>query len=125
MKRIALFLALSAPVLLLAQETTLKAGESADLHAVYWIANCKSTLRDFGAVEILEGPPGVELAVRKEEVMAVRQGCPDKIAGGMVVLTAKSVEANWSGVVKYRVNYKTYDGDRQSNHQRKLQLIAK
>ena len=108
-----------------AEEISLKAGESADLGSVYWISNCQSILKGFGGVDILEGPPGIELAIREESVTARRQNCQNKVQGGVVVLTAKEVQSKLSGVLKYRVRYKTEDGDKQSSHSKDLVLYPK
>ncbi len=108
-----------------AEEISLKAGESVDLGAVYWIQNCQSILKGFGSVDLLEGPPGIDLTIREENVTARRQNCPNKVPGGTVVLTAKEVQSKFSGVLKYRVRYKTEDGDRQSSHSKNIALYPK
>lgn len=100
----------------------LKAGESTDLHPVYWINSCKSILKEFAGVDLLEGPRGIELSIREDNVMARRQNCPDKVPGGWVVLTAKEVTTTFSGKIQYRVRYKTEDGDKQSSHSKEIAL---
>ena len=42
-----------------AEPLVLKAGEKADLGSAYWISRsqCKSLLKSFGGVDLLEGPP--------------------------------------------------------------------
>lgn len=108
-----------------AEEISLKAGESVDLGTAYWIQNCQSILKGFGGVDLLEGPPGIDLTIREESVTARRQNCPSKIPGGTVVLTAREVQSKFSGVLKYRVRYKTEDGDRQSSHSKTISLYPK
>jgi PQQ-dependent catabolism-associated CXXCW motif protein len=104
-------------------ELTLSKGESADLGSVYWLdGSCQSRLKEFAGVDLLEGPSGIELTIRKESVMAKKQNCPDKIPGGIVVLTAQDIPAAFSGTIKYRVRYKTEDGDKQSLHAKEISL---
>ncbi|MBH1962917.1 MAG: hypothetical protein I8H77_01210 [Comamonadaceae bacterium] len=104
------------------QDVSLKIGESADLGAVYWQSNCVSTLKKIVGVDMLDGPPGVELHIREETVMAKRQNCSNKLPGGVVVLTAKDIPQKFSGTIKYRVRYSTEDGDKQSSHSKEVFL---
>ncbi len=106
-----------------AQEViSLKAGESADLAGVYWIADCRSMLKGFAGVDVLDGPPGLALSIREQEVVARRQNCPNKVPGGVVVVTAREVPAKAAGLLKYRVRYETSDGPRQSTHSARIEL---
>lgn len=99
-----------------AQDISLKTGESADLGAAYWINNCRSLLNSFAGVDVLDGPPGIVLSIREEDVYARRQNCPEKVRGGVIVVTARDVPLRSSSVLKYRVRYNTSDGQRQSTH---------
>ena len=105
------------------QEIALKSGESADLSAVYWIANCKSTLKNFAGVDVLGGPASVKASLREEEVFARRQNCPDKIPGATLVLSVGDVSEPFDGTVRLRVQYNTIDGLKQSIHTVKLILL--
>lgn len=98
------------------REVSLRPGESTDLHSVYWVSNCKSVLRKFAGIDVLEGSPGIQLSIREEMVTARRQNCPEKVLGGTVVLTAGSQLEKGVATIKYRVNYDTEDGRKQSNH---------
>ena len=108
---------------LFAQDFTLKAGESADLSAVYWVRNCQSLLKSFIGVDVLEGPPNAELTIREESVLPTRQGCPNRVPGGMVVLKLKPAAAKFEGAIKYRVRYNTEEGDKQSSHSRTINIV--
>ena len=99
-----------------AQVISLKSGETVQLGPVYWVANCKSLLKSFSGVDILEGPPGLRLSIKEDMVYARRQKCPDKVKGGYVMATVKEVKTAVSGTLKYRVRYSTVDGQQQSNH---------
>jgi hypothetical protein len=102
------------PAMVRAQEISLKNNESAEINTVYWISKCKSILKSFAGVDILEGLPGITLTIKEELVYARRQNCPNKVPGGKVIATARDTNAAVSGIVKYRVRYNTLDGDRQS-----------
>jgi hypothetical protein len=106
-----------------AQVVSLKNGETAQLGQVYWVANCKSLLKSFAGVDILEGPPGVSLSIKKDMVYARRQNCPEMVPGGYVVATAKGVKASVSGALRYRVRYNTADGPQQSSHSVTINLF--
>jgi hypothetical protein len=105
------------------QEISLKPGESADLGVVYWQSNCVSILKKIAGIDLLEGPPGIELSIRDESVAARRQNCSTKLPGGVVVLTAREIPQKFSGTIKYRVRYSTEDGDKQSSHSKEIALF--
>lgn len=105
-----------------AQEVALRSGESVDLGSVYWAEGCTSTLITLVGVDVLEGPPGVKLSLRKEDVQPRQQNCPTKIQGGVVVASVKDVPTPTAGVLKYRVRYKTTNGSRQSEHSVQMSL---
>ena len=106
-----------------AQEVSLKSGESVDIGTVYWVAaNCKSALKSFVGVDLLDGPKGIELSIREEPVAARRQNCPDKVPGGKVVLRAVNIPEKTEATIAYRVRYDTEDGDKQSSHKAKIAL---
>ena len=107
------------------QELSLKPGESADLGAVYWQSNCVSILKKIAGVDLLDGPSGIELSVRKESVAARRQNCSAELPGGVVVLTAREIPQKFSGTIKYRVRYSTEDGDKQSSHSKEIALFPR
>lgn len=113
---------LSLSVSASAQDTSIKSGESVDLFAVYWIANCRSILKNFVGVDVLEGPLGVTISLREEPVRAQRQNCPDSIPGATLVVTAKDVTERSVSTLKFRVRYNTDDGPRQSSHSLRLFL---
>jgi len=104
-----------------AEPKVLGSGESVDLGAVFWTDGCSSTLITIVGVDLLEGPPGVKLSVRGEDVVPGKQDCP-KVPGGMVVASVKEVRAPVTATLKYRVRYKTANGSRQSEHSVELSL---
>jgi hypothetical protein len=110
------------PISAAAQSVALKSGESTDLGAVYWVESCQSIVKSFIGVEILEGPPGVVIALREQPVRARRQNCPNEVPGAIVTITAKEVTEKTSATIRYRVKYDTEDGKKQSNHTVKIDL---
>ncbi|MDR2335993.1 MAG: hypothetical protein LBE61_21205 [Burkholderiaceae bacterium] len=99
------------------RQVSLKSGESADIGAVYWVKNCQSSLKKITGVDVLEGDAaGLQLSVREEPVQATRQNCPEKVPGGVVVVSTGAVQEKRSTLIKYRVRYDTLDGLQQSTH---------
>jgi hypothetical protein len=104
---------------------SLKVGESADLGGFYWAnRHCESLLIGFKDLDLLEGPPGIELSIRKEDVKDERPGCQGRmIPGGVVVLTAKAIPSKFIGIIRFRVRYKTMtEGITESTHSRNIAL---
>jgi hypothetical protein len=105
-----------------AQELSLKSSDSVDFHPVFWVKDCRSLLTSFAGVDVLEGPSGVTVAIREEEVIPQRQGCSNKVRGGIVVASVRELPVQTSGILRYRVRYNTPDGLKQSNHS--VQLVV-
>jgi hypothetical protein len=103
-------------------EISLKSGESVDLDSVYWVDGCTSLLVTVVGVDLLEGPPGITLSVRREDVLPHRPGCTNKVNGGVVVASVKDVLAPAHGTLRYRVRYNTQGGARQSTHTAQIGL---
>jgi hypothetical protein len=106
-----------------AEEFFLKSNESIDLFAVYWVKDCKSLLTSFAGVDVMDGPPGVTLSIREQDVLPQRQGCPSKVPGGIVAASVKDISAKLSGSLRFRVRYNTTDGLKYSNHTVQLSLF--
>jgi hypothetical protein len=102
------------------EEVSIKSGESVDLGSVYWVEGCTSLLVNVVGVDLLEGPPGVTLSVRREDVLPERPGCTKKVNGGVVVASVKDVAIPVHGVLRYRVRYTMSDGTNQSTHTRQI-----
>jgi hypothetical protein len=91
----------------------LKNGETIELGPLYWVLRCKSLLKSTPEAEILEGPPGVSVAVKEAMVLPRLQECGNRVAGGMLTVTAKDIEDPSYSKLTVRVKYRTRDGDRQ------------
>ncbi len=99
-----------------AREIALKNGESTEIGNVYLInTHCKSVLKSAPEVEILEGPPGVTAVINPAKVVPRGYACANPVAGGKLVLTAKDIQEYSYTRMLLRINYKTFDGDRQLN----------
>lgn len=101
----------------------IKAGESVDLHTVYWVANCRSIMVGLPEIEVLEGPPQVTLSMKADMVLPRRQECANKVPGGILIATAKDVKEPMEGKLTYRLKYKTKDGDRPRGYNLRLSLF--
>ncbi len=98
-----------------AEDKVLRPGGSVDLGNAFWASGCTSSLITVVGVDLLSGPPGVQLSVRNEDVVPRQQDCP-KVPGGVIVATVKEVASPSTGTIRYRVRYKTTDGPHQSEH---------
>ena len=99
----------------------LKNGETIELAPLYWVSHCKSLLKSPPEAEILEGPPGVSVAVK--EAMVLPQECGNRVAGGILTVTAKDIEDPSYSHLTVRVTYRTRDGDRKLSQVYNLSLI--
>ena len=92
----------------------LKNGESFELADAYWISStCKSMLVSTPEVEILDGPPGITVAVREAMVTPRFWNCAKPIKGGKVIITAKEIEEPSYTTLTVRFKLKTKEGERQ------------
>jgi hypothetical protein len=101
----------------------LKNGETIELGPLYFVSHCKSILKSTPEAEILEGPPGVSVDVREAMVLPRAQQCGNRVAGGMLSITAKDIEDPSSSKLTVRVTYRTRDGDRKISTDYNLSLI--
>jgi hypothetical protein len=101
----------------------LKAGETVELHTVYWVSNCRSIMIGLPEIEILEGPPQVTLSMKADMVLPRRQQCANKVPGGILFATAKDVKEPMEGKITYRLKYKIKDGDRPRGYTLGLSLF--
>src|SRR6516225_8483103 len=60
----------------------LKSGESIELGDLFWAVNCRSVLKSTPEAEILDGPPGISVAVKAAMVTPRAQRCPKPVPGG-------------------------------------------
>jgi hypothetical protein len=105
------------------ERVALKAGESIDLMPVYWVANCKSIMLGIPEIEVLEGPPQVTLSIKEETVLPRRQGCVNRVPGGVLVATAKDIKESLDSKITFRLKYKTRDGERPRAYVYRLSLF--
>ena len=101
----------------------LKNGETIQVGNVYWIMNCRPVMIGLPEIEILEGPAGVTLSIKEEEVLTRVQGCAVKVPGGRLMMSVKGITEQTEAKVTYRLNYKTKDGPRQTSQSYILSLF--
>jgi hypothetical protein len=101
----------------------LKSGESTELGDLYWVTNCRSLLKSTPEVDILDGPPGVSVAVKAAMVTPRAQRCANQVPGGKLVITAGVIEDPSFTQLTIRVTYRTRDGDRKFSRVYDLSLF--
>jgi hypothetical protein len=101
----------------------LKSGETAELGPLYWISHCRSILKSPPEAEILDGPPGVTVSVKEAMVLPRQSGCANRVAGGLLIISAKDIEDPSYSTVTIRITYKTKDGDRKRSEVFNLSLL--
>jgi hypothetical protein len=90
----------------------LRSGESAKLGDIYWVVNCNSVLKSTPEAEILDGPPGVSVAIKAAMVTPRAQRCSKPVPGGTLVITAGNIEDPSYTTLTIRITYHGRDGDR-------------
>jgi hypothetical protein len=106
-----------------ADTIVLRSGETATIGSIYFIANCKSVLRGTPKAEIVEGPPGLTVTVKEAMVTPRPYGCPNKVAGGTLTVSARDIEDPSVSTLTIRIIYPTKDGDRQRGQVFNLSLV--
>ena len=102
----------------------LKSGEATELGDLSWVtSNCSSLLTGTPTVEIIDGPPGVTLAVKDAMVMPRAQNCAKRVAGGKLMIIAEKIEDASRSALTIRVTYKTKDGERKFSQTYNLSLF--
>jgi hypothetical protein len=92
----------------------LRSGESAEMGDIYWVTNCRSNLKSTPEVEILDGPPGISVAIKAAMVTPRAQRCSNQVPGGKLVISAEKIEDPSYTPLTIRITYHTRDGDRKS-----------
>lgn len=105
------------------ESLALKNGESVEVGSIYYVTNCKSMLTSPPEVEIVDGPPGVEATIKEAMVLPRAQSCGNKVAGGMLVVSARHVEDPSYSNLTLRFTYKTKDGERKFSQVFNLSLL--
>jgi hypothetical protein len=101
----------------------LKSGESAELGQIYWVVNCRSVLKSTPEAEILDGPPGVSVAIKAADVTPRTQRCSKPVPGGTLVITAGNIEDASYTTLTVRITYRGRDGDRKPSVIYNLSLL--
>jgi hypothetical protein len=101
----------------------LKSGESAEVGDLYFVTNCRSILKGTPDVEILDGPPGISVAIKAAMVIPRAQRCSNQVPGGKLLITAGNIEDASYTPLTIRVTYRTRDGDRKFSQVYNLSLF--
>lgn len=92
----------------------LKSGEKADLGELYLVVNCKSLLTGPISAEVMDGPPGVTVSVKQQDVLPHKAKCWNKVPGGRLIVSApQEIKEKTSGTLVVRTKYPIADGERQ------------
>src|SRR5262245_3816185 len=91
----------------------IKSGENVELGPVYFVANCRLIMIGLPEIEILEGPPELTLSIKETQSFRAAKAVLPRVAGGKLMLSAKSVTDRTEAKLTFRLKYKTKDGDRQ------------
>jgi hypothetical protein len=74
-------------------------------------------------VEIVDGPPGVSVAVKDAMVVPRWLNCAKPVPGGKLMISAKDIEDASYTRLTIRVTFKTKDGERQRSEVYNLSLF--
>jgi len=100
------------------QEIALRNGETVEFGDVYYVGtDCRSLLTDAPEVEILDGPPGVAVTIRRAMVVPRADGCGRSVLGGKMLISASDIEDYSYTRMVVRFTYRTLSGNvRRSQH---------
>jgi hypothetical protein len=95
-------------------EIALRNGERIEFGDVYLIgADCSSLLTSEPEVEVMEGPPGVAVAIERAMVIPLGQSCEKSVLGGRMLISARNVEVYSYSRMVLRITYRTPSGNVQ------------
>jgi hypothetical protein len=101
----------------------LKSGESVEVGNVSYTINCRSLLNGTPEVEVLDGPPGVTVAIKEGMVLPRGGNCANRVPGGTLMISAKDIEDPSYSPITIRVTFKTKDGVRKLSQVYNLSLL--
>ena len=104
----------------------LRSGETMEFGNFYWVNSvCKSVLKGSTKVEIMDGPPGVEVAIKDAMVVPRWFNCGKPVTGSKLYISAKDVDDQSNTPMTLRFTFKTADGERQRSHVINVALFPK
>jgi hypothetical protein len=96
------------------EDVALRNGESTEFGDAFLVGpDCKSLLTAVPEVEVMDGPPGVAVAVKEVMVVPHGHGCDKSVPGGRVVITANDIDVYSYTRMVLRITYKTPNGNLQ------------
>jgi len=96
------------------EDVALRNGESVEYGDVYLIgANCSSLLTSAPEVEVMDGPPGVAVAIKRAMVVPRGHSCGRSVLGGKLFISAHGIDDYSYSPMVLRITYKTRSGNVQ------------
>ncbi len=96
------------------EEIALRNGERIEFGDVYFVrADCSSLLTSEPEVEVMEGPPGVAVAIERAMVVPFAQNCEKSVLGGKILISARNIEFYSYSRMVLRITYRTPGGNFQ------------
>jgi len=76
-------------------------------------------------VEILDGPPGINAAIKEDKIVPRTYGCTKPVPGGKLIVTASEIEEYGRARMVLRIKMKTSQGERQYSKDVNVSLIPR
>jgi hypothetical protein len=106
------------------EDIALRNGESTEFGDVFLVGvDCRSLLTGVPEIEVMDGPPGVAVAVKETMVVPHEHGCGTSVPGGRVVITARDIDAYSYTRMVLRITYKTSNGNLQRSQHINIALF--
>ena len=108
------------------EDIALRNGETIEFGDVYLIgANCSSLLTSEPEVEVMDGPPGVAVAIKRAMVVPYAHSCGQSVLGGKMFITAHDIDEYSYSRMVLRITYKTRSGNLQRSQHINVTLFPK
>lgn len=106
------------------EEVALRNGESVEFGEVYLIGgDCSSVLTSAPEVEVMDGPPGVAVAIERAMVIPYGHGCDGAVLGGKMNITARGITDYSYSRMTLRITYTTPSGSLQRSQHINITLF--
>ena len=96
------------------EDIALRSGEMVEVGDLYLVGeDCSSLLTSEPEVEVMDGPPGVAVAMKPAMVVPDGPDCETSVLGGKMLITARDIDVYSYSRMVLRITYKTPDGNLQ------------
>ena len=107
-----------------AQSLALRSGETFELGEFWYVSkDCKSLLVGLPKLEIMDGPPGVSVAIKEAMVTPHAVSCANPVRGAKIMISAKDVDSYSQTQLVVRIMYQTRNGERQATRRFTVSLF--